>query len=476
MGEKGRQGHTKSPTDTLYERIRATSIEKPEDVPVVRAAAGILWRPAPDGIEIYLAQRSEPLPFLGGFWTCPGGKLEGAEMPEQALVRELHEELGLTLEVDGDWREAGRWLTPSFSKIRIDARYFLIRSDADPDWRCSQGELSAGEWMKPRSALRRWRSGQLMIPAPALRVLEALVHGLGGAELRIAEQAEIEARQEHWILVPGIRLCPVRTPTLPPATHTNCYVLGDRELLVVDPASPYPDEQERLARLIAELESEGRRVVGIWLTHHHGDHVGGAVDLARRTGAPIACHALTRSLLGDIEVDRVLEDGDTWELAGEPAMRVVAVFTPGHAPGHLCARVEPSGALVAGDMVAGIGTILIEPTEGDMAAYIASLQRMKELAPSVLLPAHGPPIGAAGALVDRYIQHRLWREERVLQALGGDFEASSALVARAYSDVPAAIHPIAERSLIAHLVKLVAEGRARARGELYAATEIPGAL
>lgn len=278
--------------------------------------------------------------------------------------------------------------------------------------------------------------------------------------------SETTGFQEH---VPGILVCPLRTPTLPPATHTSCYLVGAGEVVVVDPASPHPEEQAALDRVVDELAAQERRVVEVWLTHHHMDHVSGAAHLAARLGVPVAAHARTAALLhGRVRVARLLADGDTRDLAGDPPRRLRAVHTPGHAPGHLCFLDEYTGALVAGDMVAGVGTILIEPREGHMGQYLGSLRRMKELAPSALLPAHGPVIADAGAKLDEYVRHRLWREERVVDALRHLGAATlGQLVPAVYADVPPAVYPLAERSLLAHLVTLAEAGRARRDGERW---------
>lgn len=256
---------------------------------------------------------------------------------------------------------------------------------------------------------------------------------------------------------PGIVVVPVRTPTLPPATHTGCYLIGTRARIVVDPATPWPDEQERLAGALGA----DAQVALIVLTHHHGDHVGAAAALAARTGAPIAAHAeTTRRLVGRVEVTRELVDGERLEADGV-AVRVL--HTPGHAPGHLALQAEDSGAVIAGDLVAGVGTILIDPTggEGDMAIYLATLERLLALGVGALLPAHGPVIADGPRKLREYLAHRRMREERVAAALTDDAQPLAALCAIAYADTPAALAPIAERSLRAHLDKLVAEGRAR---------------
>jgi glyoxylase-like metal-dependent hydrolase (beta-lactamase superfamily II) len=122
--------------------------------------------------------------------------------------------------------------------------------------------------------------------------------------------------------------------------------------------------------------------------------------------------------------------------------------------------------MAAGDMVASVGTILVDPSEGDMRVYLESLERMAELAPRVLLPAHGAPIADPAGKLAEYIRHRLWREEQVAAALAGRGRATAReLVPIAYADTAPVLYPIAERSLISHLIKLTGDGRIRALGE-----------
>jgi glyoxylase-like metal-dependent hydrolase (beta-lactamase superfamily II) len=226
---------------------------------------------------------------------------------------------------------------------------------------------------------------------------------------------------------------------------------------VVDPGSPYADQQEILHNTLDAEREAGRPLGLVLLTHHHGDHVGGATALATRFGVPIAAHRATaRRLAGRVEVTRVLEPDETIDLDG---VRVTSVFTPGHAEGHLC--FEIGTASIAGDMVAGIGTILIDPSEGDMALYLDSLRALLARPATMLLPAHGPPIVDGPAKLREYLAHRQMREDRVVAALGREATPIRELVTAVYADTPAVLWPLAERSLRAHLVKLVREGRAR---------------
>jgi glyoxylase-like metal-dependent hydrolase (beta-lactamase superfamily II) len=260
---------------------------------------------------------------------------------------------------------------------------------------------------------------------------------------------------------PWIRVLPVRTPTLPPATRTNCYIVGEAGAAVaIDPATPHADEQARLDDYVAR---EGIHLAAVVLTHHHIDHVGDAARLAGKHGVPVWAHRETAARVdGRVQISRTLEDGERLDV-GPGGLR--ALFTPGHAPGHLCFVDAAAKAIVAGDMVASVGTIIVEPGDGgDMRLYLDSLRRLRgevDGGATTLLPAHGPPIVDGGARLDFYVAHRLEREGRVAAALGDAPATVAELVPPVYPDVAAALYPLAARSLLAHLYKLEYEGRAR---------------
>lgn len=261
----------------------------------------------------------------------------------------------------------------------------------------------------------------------------------------------------------GIAVVPVRTPTLAPATHTNTYIVGEGRLTVFDPASPYEDEQGRLADALLERVATGERVERIVLTHHHDDHVSGAEALrAKLGGVPIVAHLVTAQLVAaKIRVDETWSDNETRDCGGR---KLVGLFTPGHAPGHLVFRDEASGAIVAGDLVAGIGTILIDPVDGDLGLYLSSLERIRAIGASVLLPSHGPPLTQAASLLAFYVAHRHQRTEQIRAALDQLGVASALEIAAVvYGNLPVETQRVGALQVVSHLRWLAEHGLARAQ-------------
>jgi len=226
-----------------------------------------------------------------------------------------------------------------------------------------------------------------------------------------------------------------------------------------------------MAEWVQAARLRGVEPVAILATHHHPDHVGGAMALRERLQLPLWAHAMTAQRLdGIVEIDRLIQDGERIELKGPTPTSLTALHTPGHAPGHLCFTDEASNIMIAGDMVASVGTIIVEPTDGDMLLYLESLRKMSALEPAGLLPAHGDLIEQPQAILSFYIEHRLMRERKVLEALEARGKASRPrhLVAQAYADTPKALWPLALRSIEAHLIKLEREGRVLKEGDGWA--------
>ena len=486
-------------------------------------AAAIILLKDPSDPKVFWVKRSPKLAFMGGFHTFPGGQLDkddetikvsGFDGGDEAkmrvcAVREMFEEAGtlvargaerispdrlaaLRLEMEAGTRTfkqivdeteveidseslpaAGRWVTPPFAPRRFDTWFFLAWLPEGQEPTVAPGELEFGEWIRPADALARWKHGEIVMAPPTLYIISTLAANSGQVdELPLALSSIPEARQGMVRRIEfraGIFFYPLKTPTLPPATHTNCYIIGGDELIVIDPASPYEEEQKELDILIDSLLAEGRTVREIFVTHHHHDHVAGVDHLRKRLGVPVAAHRLTADRLSNyLKIDRLVEDDEVIDLAGDPGWRVRILHTPGHTRGHLCFYEENSGAILTGDLIAGVGTVVIDPPEGNMLQYYASLRRLLELPRlTSLLPAHGPAIGSARDKIEEYILHRNMRETRILDALRAGAGTTSEIVEAAYTDVSPAMYGLAERSTAAHLEKLVEEGLVSRDGEHY---------
>ena len=495
-----------------------------------RLSAGVIpYRCNASGnLEIYWVRRSRKLRFMGGWHAFPGGRLADAdadaplagELPDARIyrrsgppaahpacaLRELFEETGL-LAVRGGlppaaaladaragllaekldfaaWlkqrslrldrprlRYAGRWVTPPLSRIRFDATFFLLEWLREETLQPTviPGELVSGEWIRPAVAVNRWEAGEAMLAQPTLQTLRILAeHGVQDGLPRLAAFHGRDPDAPKAIeFRPAIRLIPLAAPTLPPATHTNALLVGDKDLALIDPGSPWDDQLHALRDIVdAVIRETGGRLTAVWLTHHHGDHVGGVEWVRRVYNVPAAAHADTADRLAErgIAVQRRLADGDILALDGPSGMRFRAIHSPGHARGHLCFYEENQRVLVGGDMAAGASTIVIDPPDGNMQDFLSSLERLAALDADVLLPGHGTMIAAPSRLLEKTRQHRLMREERILEAWQAGKRGLEAIVDAVYEDAAPAARPIAARQVAAHLERLRHIGRISGAG------------
>ncbi len=259
-------------------------------------------------------------------------------------------------------------------------------------------------------------------------------------------------------LEPGIARVLAHNPSAFTYYGTQTYLLGQDEVAVVDPG---PALDEHVGALVQAVG--GRAVVAICCTHTHRDHSPAARPLAEATGAPVVgCAPLALETVGpradaafdgDYAPDRVLADGDSIIVDGRA---LTAVTTPGHTSNHLCFAY--GDALLTGDHVMGWSTTVVVPPDGDMAAYMASLDKLRAREDRIFYPAHGPPVAKPQQYVRGLIGHRMQREKQILRLVGEKPRAIPDIVANAYPGLDPRLVVAAGGSVNAHLVDLEARG------------------
>jgi len=262
-------------------------------------------------------------------------------------------------------------------------------------------------------------------------------------------------------VAPGIRRIVANNPGPFTFRGTGTYVIGEGEVAVIDPG---PDLAEHVEALLAGLS--GERITHILVTHTHRDHSPAAAAVKAATGAPtygFGPHAGGRRGEAAVEEggdwdftpDITVKDGD--EIVGA-GWRFEAVHTPGHTSNHLCFALPDSGILFSGDHVMGWSTSVIAPPDGDMAAYMASLDKLLERRDTVYWPTHGPAITEPKAHVRAFIAHRREREAGIVACLDAGVGRVDAMVERLYVGLNPNLRRAAGRSVLAHLLDLIGRG------------------
>jgi glyoxylase-like metal-dependent hydrolase (beta-lactamase superfamily II)/8-oxo-dGTP pyrophosphatase MutT (NUDIX family) len=395
-----------------------------------------------------------------------------------------------------DFFYTGFWTTPQFSPVRFKTRFFLAVCPSKQKPRAAIGELENVEFIKPQIALNVWENSKVLISPPVLISLQELAKSESSfaAEQRVKNKApnEIESKfsivnskssssyaeklleksqksdgKIDFIELNSRIVCfPLKTETLPPATHTNCFVVGKKEFVVIDPAAKNAAEQNSFHAFIDSFIEKSFVCKAIIITHSHADHIGGEIALQKHLSenfgvqVPILAHKFTaEGLAGKSKIDGFIAD-EVFQLRDEKdeTFELKTLHLPGHSRGQLCFYDEEFGFLLSGDNVIGTGSVIVAPPEGNMIDYLNSLETMKNL-PNLrfLCSSHGAAIFGAKAKIESYIEHRLEREQNILAAIENGAKSSSEIVEKVYSDVSPALWELAEKSVEAHLEKIKKE-------------------
>lgn len=392
------------------------------------------------------------------------------------------------------------WITAPGRPRRFSARFFVARAPEGQSGSHDDGETVASTWIHPKTALERCADGEIELVHPTrvsltdLAVCESASRAFEFAASRIDIEADAscwatgrEGRklfrrndspyaEIHWSdpeesgdttydLIPGTpkRLDPYVTRIIAPnpgmmtGPGTNAYLVGTDELALIDPGP------EIASHIDALLEAGAGRIKWVLCTHTHMDHSPAAQRIKEATGAVVMGRPAPKGGSQDqnFAPERILEHGERVLVDG---LSLRAIHTPGHASNHLCYLLENTRMLFTGDHVMQGSTVVINPPDGDMRVYLASLEMLQSEDLAILAPGHGYLIGRPHKEVARLIAHRLAREAKVVAAMRALGPATlEALVSEVYSDVPERLHPVAARSLAAHLGKLAAEQRALLR-------------
>jgi glyoxylase-like metal-dependent hydrolase (beta-lactamase superfamily II)/8-oxo-dGTP pyrophosphatase MutT (NUDIX family) len=434
----------------------------------------------------------------------------------ERTMEQLLKASGLALQIDALVR-LSRWVTPLGIPKRFDTHFFIARAPEHQQVAIDGTETVEHRWMRPADALLRNSGMKLLTPThktlawlgTCANVDAALAHARAHGNREVvmprmgrdrrgprpvtpdepayAEIGRLDPDGKgdvSCVIVPGV---PVRlssrvirvtapNPSVMTGPGTNSYLVGGGAANAWAVVDPGPDIDAHFDALLAAAPGPIR---WIFATHTHNDHSPLCTKLAARTGAKVygRIAAFPKGQDPGFAPGVVLADPEARIALDGADATLIAIHTPGHASNHICYLLEEEATLFTGDHVMQKATVVINPPDGDMAAYVASLRMLAGRGDAItwLAPGHGFLMPQPQRVFEGVVEHRLKREEKVAAALGELGPAPiAALVARVYDDVHEALHPVAERSLEAHLLKLRAEGRAVEQAGAWALAVRPG--
>jgi glyoxylase-like metal-dependent hydrolase (beta-lactamase superfamily II)/8-oxo-dGTP pyrophosphatase MutT (NUDIX family) len=488
--------------------VRPSQLLHPQREPArTRPAATVLvLRDTPQGLEVLMTRRSPHASFAPGAFVFPGGVIDPGESPEAAAVRESAEELGLTLAQDR-LRVLAHWITDRDLPRRFDVTFFVTRMPEGQVPVADEAEQFEPVWVRPADALKRHEEGRFFMIFPTLRTLQRLAAYadadaalaacasgtplwtscpragfVNGADTRYMEHESAfgelalvspDGQLVHHLdwragqpvpLLKNVTRVTAPNPGVMTGPGTNSYLVGDPQTgyIAIDPG---PDDPEHIDRLWRAAGGDVRFIV---CTHSHPDHSPGAKPLqalcAKKPPILGIASKPTARASSQFTPDREIADGEEVFVEGGGVRHTLrAVHTPGHAANHTCLVLVEDGLLFSGDHVLNGSTTVIDPPDGDMSAYLESLDKLSAAcahdAIEFILPAHGYVLGFAPLAIAHLKSHRLQREAKIVAAMRAKPAGSMQdWVELAYDDVPPRMWPVAQRSLLAHVQRIEALG------------------
>ena len=461
---------------------------------------------ASGGLAYYVAAVRECFEEAGVLLACDSAGRPISPQRAQALVQHRHRPFLEFLEAEdlyvpaGTLAYFGHWITAAGRPRRFDTRFFVALAPEGQQGAHDANETVHDVWISPREALERGKRGEIELVFATKHTLmdlarfpeprAAFEHAMSLPEIptnracwaqgregpRLFRRADPQYFEIHWSdpeetgqssydLVPGVpkRLDRYVTrltapnPGMMTGPGTNTYLVGEGDLAVIDPGPAIDSHIEKILSC--------GKIRWILCTHTHVDHSPAAAAIKAATGAKVFGRPAPRGQDATFSPDEVLSHDARLKLGG---LSIRAIHTPGHASNHLCYLLEQTRMLFTGDHVMQGSTVVINPPDGDMRAYLRSLELLLKEDLAILAPGHGYLIGEPHNEIRRLVEHRLKREGKVLAALAQlGTPRLEEMLPLVYDDVPPRLHGWAARSLTAHLDKLVAEGAARTQSGRY---------
>lgn len=428
-------------------------------------------------LHVFVIQRQPYLPAFPGYHSFPGGKVERDESKQpyatkflkdhdprlmRALCREMQEEINFDLEEAIakqqvlSFSEFGTAITPTFNPVRFNARFYRVELATLIDFDVDRNEAAWSGWMAAEEFMQQYQQGNLLTAFPTLCAMKALskevgVQNIGVMHLTYDPETEVPSVQPIYQIIQ----MPVKSNTLPPAERTNAFIIGDQqsERYLIDPSPASEEELGRLQNVVAT-----HNITGIFLTHHHPDHHQFSNELARSFQVPMkmsqdSYERITQKFKENYFAQIEIHFAQEGEVLTQWLGKNVLIFEiPGHDEGQLGLAPVTMEWFLVGDLIQGIGTVVISAPEGDMTKYFHTLEKVIALDPKIIIPSHGIPLKSTNRLKET-LKHRQARETQILQ-LHKAGKSKEDILSTIYHDIDPRLFPAAMQNIESHLTKL----------------------